>query len=65
MLHCMKGIIVHRKEISSYASVELTHEAVPAAENTIKMRAFRPLEKKMRTSVSKIKTNSKYDKSRT
>ena len=33
-LHCMNGIIVQRKEISSYARVELTHEAVSAIENT-------------------------------
>ena len=47
MLKCTNGIIVQRKEISSYARVELTHEAVSAVENTAKMRAFRPLEKKV------------------
>ena len=39
------------KEISSYARVELTHEAVSAVENTTKMRAFRPLEKKATTTL--------------
>ena len=36
-LHCTNGIIVQCKEISSYARVELTHEAVSAVENTTKM----------------------------
>ena len=48
-LHCMNGIIVQRKEISSYARVELTHEAVSAIENTTKIRALRPLEKNVTT----------------
>ena len=50
-LRCINGIIVQRKEISSYARVGLTHEAVSAAENTTKMRAFRPLEKKATTTM--------------
>ena len=33
-LKCTNGIIVQRKEISSYARVELTHEAVSAVENS-------------------------------
>ena len=35
----------------SYARVEVTHEAVSAAEKTTKMRAFRLLEKKAATTV--------------
>ena len=50
-LHCMNGIIVQRKEISSYARVELTHEAVSAIENTTKIRALRPLEKNVTTTM--------------
>ena len=50
-LHCMNGIIVQRKEIFSYARVELTHEAVSAIENTTKIRALRPLEKNVTTTI--------------
>ena len=46
MFHCINGIILHRKEISCYTRVELTHEAVSATKNTTTMPAFRPLENK-------------------
>ena len=49
--YCTNGIIVQRKEISSFARVELTHGAVSAAENTTKLPAFRPLEKKATTTM--------------
>ena len=39
------------EEISSYTRVEFTHEAVSAVENTTKMQAFRPLEKKVTTTI--------------
>ena len=41
-----QSIILHRKEISCYTRVELTHEAVSGTKNTTKMPAFRPLENK-------------------
>ena len=50
-LHCTNGIIVQRKENSSFAKVELTHEVVSAAENTTIMPAFRPLEKEATTTM--------------